>query len=93
MYTIFTLISNCKKSSPKPRRLNITGANEHDLTAVKDIFQDFKNCKIIADRAYSDRNLKDFLAERNVELRTPCKLSRRKKSLTEDEKTYSKAIS
>jgi len=82
-----------KKYLPKPRLLNITGANEHDFTAVKDIFKDFENCKIIGDRAYSDRSSKDFLAKKNVELHTPCKLSRSKKSLTEDEKTYSKVIS
>lgn len=82
-----------KNSLPKPRILNITGANEHDLSAVKDIFEDFENCKIIGDKAYINGEYKQNLAKKNVQLCTPCKLSKFKKSLTDDETIYSKIVS
>lgn len=45
-------------SLPKPRLLEITQANTHDLTAVKHIFYDFSGRKIIGDKAYSDAQCK-----------------------------------
>lgn len=78
---------------PNPRLLNITGAKEHDLPAVKDIFDEFENCKIIGDKAYLDNERKQNLAQKNIQLHTPCKLPKFKKTLTEDETIYSKIIS
>lgn len=78
---------------PNPRILNITGAKEHDLPAVKNIFEEFENCKIIGDKAYLDNESKQNLASKNIELHTPCKLSKFKTSLTPDETIYSKIIS
>lgn len=77
---------------PNPRLLNITGANEHDLTAVKSLWHDFPNSNIIGDKAYIDSESKESLAKKNINLYTPCKLTTTKKELTEEESAYSKII-
>lgn len=82
-----------EKSLPNPNHLKITGAKMHDLTAVRNILADFKGCKIIADKAYIDGELKTELHKKdNVDLHTPIKLSKTKKELTEHESLYSKII-
>jgi hypothetical protein len=80
-------------SLPNPNHLKITNARMHDLTAVRKILSDFTGCKIIADKAYIDGELKTELHEKNnVDLHTPVKLSKSKKQLTEHESLYSKII-
>ncbi len=81
-----------ENSLPNPHLLNITGAKEHDLTAVKNLFTEFKNCKIIADKAYVDGELKNDLAAKDIQLHTPVKLTKTKKELTEEESLYSKIV-
>lgn len=78
---------------PIPRLLSITKAKTHDLTAAKDFFPEFSNCKMIGDKAYRSAAEKEKLKNNCNEIHTPVKLSRSKKSLTEDEKVYSKIIS
>lgn len=77
---------------PNPRLLNITGAKEHDLTAIKNLFTEFKNCKIIGDKAYCDGESEEIMAANNGELHTPYKLTKTKKELTEHEALYTKII-
>ena len=55
--------------------------------------EEFNGYKIIGDKAYSDKDLKKELKNKNIELHTPVKLSRSKKELSDDEKTYSGVIS
>jgi len=77
---------------PNPHLLNITGARQHDLPAVKNLFEEFVNYKIIADKAYCDGELKSDLASKSIELHTPYKLTKTKKELTEHEALYTKII-
>ena len=78
---------------PNPHHLKITGAKEHDLTAVRDIFPMFEGHHIIADKAYVDESLKNSLhEENNVGLYTPVKLKKGQKELEENESIFSKII-
>ena len=76
-----------------PKHLSITKASVHDLTAVRGYLEEFNGYKIIGDKAYSDKDLKKELKNKNIELHTPVKLSRSKKELSDDEKAYSGVIS
>ena len=89
----FHMFAEYKDNSlPKPRLLEITQANVHDLKAVKQIFADFSGCKIIGDKAYCDSQCKQILAAKNIELHTPIKLSKNKQELNSDELSYCKVI-
>lgn len=76
-----------------PRHLSITKASVHDLTAVRNYLNEFEGHKVLGDKAYSDKALKNELYKKGVELHTPVKLSRSKKSLDEAEKLYSEIVS
>lgn len=78
---------------PVPKLLKITTAKTHDLTAVKEDFFEFENHKFIGDKAYGKKALKIKLAEKNIELHTPVKLTKSKKHLTSDESAYSRVVS
>ena len=43
----------------------MTGAKEHDLTAVRDTLKKVEGHNIIADKAYVDETLKNSLREEN----------------------------
>jgi RNA recognition motif-containing protein len=82
-----------EKTLPTPYKTKLTKASVHDLTAARRIFHEMKDVKIIGDKAYADKELKNKLKEKNVEIHTPIKLSKTKKVLDEDEKKYSQIIS
>lgn len=90
----FHLFANYVEGTlPNPNCLKVTGAQEHDLTAVRDILENFKGHHIIADKAYVDSELKvELREEKDVGLYTPVKLSRSKKTLDENESIFSKII-
>ncbi|APJ02640.1 transposase [Silvanigrella aquatica] len=73
--------------------LKVTRAGTHDLTAMKNELLNFKHSQLFADRAYCDQSTKEQLAKKNSVLHTPIKLSRSKKTLSSDEKAYSKSVS
>jgi hypothetical protein len=85
------LFQNKKLASPID--FKITSAATHDLTAVKNDLLNFKHSQIFADRAYCDQSTKKNLSQINSKLHTPIKLSRNKKTLSSDEKVYSKSVS
>lgn len=76
-----------------PRLGLITKANVHDLKAVRDEMFRFSGHKIIGDKAYADRRLKQELMKSDVEIYTPIKLSRSKKTLSDNEKLFTKIVS
>jgi len=78
---------------PIPRLLKITTAKTHDLTAVKGDFIEFINSKFIGDKAYGKKSLKADLLKNKIELHTPIKFTKTKKTLTSDESAYSKIVS
>lgn len=89
----FHMFAEYKDNSlPKPRLLEITQANVHDLKAVKHIFEDFDGNIIIGDKAYCDSESKTNLSIKKIELHTPIKLSKNKKELTSDELAYCKVL-
>ena len=73
--------------------VKITPASTHDLTALKKELSTFKNSEIFADKAYSDQKTRNQMSKVNSILHTPIKLSRCKKTLSHDEKVYSKSVS
>ena len=90
----FHLLSEYQSGTlPSPKILKVTGANIHDFTAMKEHFFEIKDSKILGDKAYCDRETKEKLKNKNIELHTPIKFSKSKKHLTEDEKLYSKIVS
>jgi len=81
------------KRLASPVSMKITRAATHDLTAVKNDLLNLNHSELFADRAYCDQFTKQKLAKKNSNLHTPIKLSRSKKTLSYDEKVYSKSVS
>jgi uncharacterized protein (DUF2344 family) len=85
------LFKNKKLASPIA--MKVTRAGTHDLVAVKNDLLNIEHSELFADRAYCDQTTKERLAKKNSILHTPIKLSRSKKTLSHDEKVYSKSVS
>lgn len=73
---------------PVPETFQITSADTHDLTAMRQVFSELDHRYIYADKAYLNKEFWESLAERNVCLLTPRK---RKKGETQWEAHFSKA--
>lgn len=90
----FHLFAQYQKGSlPKPECLEITQASVHDLSAVKHIMSDFKQTEIVADRAYSSKQIRKSLEKLDTVLHTRVKTTKNKKFLTVDEEEYSRIVS
>lgn len=62
-----------ENAMPVPETFQITAANMHDLTAMREVFLSLANRLIYADKAYIDSDLREELARKNVWLLTPHK--------------------
>jgi hypothetical protein len=78
---------------PSPKILKMTFASVHDFTAMKPYFFGLNSTKILGDKVYCDKETKEALLKEGIELYTPVKFSRSKKTLDDNEKLYSKIIS
>ncbi len=88
------LIANHKSHTlASPRLMKTTAARTHDLSAIKKELSSIKDVQILGDKAYGDQKTKKKLNHIGSDLHTPVKLSKFKKTLTEDEKVYSKSVS
>ena len=76
-----------------PFFIKVNKASEHDLTAIKPHYKEFKDCTFVGDKAYISGDLKEKLNKMNSMLVTPIKLSKFKKEYTETEKLYNKLVS
>lgn len=91
LHVIGTSVPN---ALPVPTHIGITGASMHDLTAARDVFDTFDSSEIFGDKAYCDKTLKeDMLELQNIEMHTPIKTSRSKKTLDLFERLYSASVS
>ena len=90
---LHVLAENQQGSLPSPKIVKMTPANVHDLTAMKEHFFELAQTKILGDKAYCDKAMKQNLLEKGIEIHTPIKFSKTKKSLDENEKLYSKIVS
>jgi len=60
---------------PFPEFFNVSKASEHDLNAVREIFLQFTNRAIYADKAYAKKDLqKQLVQQNNTTIYTPIKL-------------------
>lgn len=60
---------------PLPEFLHLSYASEHDLNAVREIFQQFSNRDVYADKAYAKEDLQEQLVKENkTNIYTPIKL-------------------
>jgi hypothetical protein len=88
------LIANHKSQAlASPRLMKTTEARIHDLSAIKKELSSIKEVQILGDKAYGDLKTKKKLNRIGSDLHTPVKLSKFKKTLTDDEKVYSKSVS
>jgi len=90
---LHVLAENQQGTLPSPKIVKMTPANVHDLTAMKEHFFELYKIKVLGDKAYCDKKMKEKLLEEGIEIHTPIKFSRSKKELDENEKLYSKIIS
>ena len=83
-----------EKGLPKPDDIGLTGVAEHDLTALRPVLPALCYGHLYGDKIDSDHTLKDTLSkEQNLIFDTPVKRKKGQESLTEDEKSFSRAIS
>ena len=78
---------------PVPRMIRVTNAKMHDLTAGRELIKSLDKGICLADKAYSDSNLRKFCKlEHELKLFTPIKKPRNR-PLTDCEIEFSKTVS
>lgn len=83
-----------KGTLPLPEILQITPADEHDLTAIRPVLAQLYNRHFYFDKAYCDEQLAQELEEeQNSKLLTPVKKKKGQKHFKGGEPTYSTAVS
>lgn len=88
------VIANVRpKTTPYPEYALLTQASVHDLEAVKELFLNFENRKIYADRAYSDFELNTLANANGTVILTPYKRKRGEKIIDSADSLLSTAIS
>ena len=88
------VIANVRpKTTPYPEYALLTEASVHDLEAVRELFLNFKNRKIYADRAYADTKLQELAKSNGTIILTPYKRKRGEKIIDSADSLASKAIS
>lgn len=90
---LHVLAENQQGTIPSPKIIKMTSASVHDLTAMREHFFELHQIKILGDKAYCDKKMKKNLLKDGIEMHTPIKFSKSKKSLDENQKLYSKIIS
>ena len=79
---------------PKAEYFGLTGAAEHDLTALRQGLPVLRDGHLYGDKIYADQPLKDTLSkQQNLIFETPVKRKKGQESLTEAEKDFSRAVS
>ena len=79
---------------PKAEYFGLTGAAEHDLTALRQVLPVLRDGHLYGDKIYADQPLKDTLSkQQNLIFETPVKRKKGQESLTEAEKDFSRAVS
>ena len=79
---------------PKAEYIGLTGAAEHDLTALRQVLPVLRDGHLYGDKIYADQPLKDTLSkQQNLIFETPVKRKKGQESLTEAEKDFSRAVS
>ena len=79
---------------PKAEYIGLTGAAEHDLTALRQGLPVLRDGHLYGDKIYADQPLKDTLSkQQNLIFKTPVKRKKGQESLTEAEKDFSRAVS
>jgi len=86
-------IINQEDSIGKPFAFKVTPASPHDLTIARTMSDEFHDSTLIGDKAYISKTFKADLIKNNVNLMTDVKLSKNKKSLSEDEQIFNKVLS
>ena len=79
---------------PKAESCGLTGAAEHDRTALRQGLPVLRDDHLYGDKRYADQPLKDTLSkQQNLICETPVKRKKGQESLTEAEKDFSRAVS
>ncbi len=79
---------------PLPEYVGITPASNHDLVAVKPVFETVYNRAIFADKIYINKAFQQWLLENNnVEILTPVKKKKGQKLLNLSDTLYSQGVS
>ena len=90
----FTVAQDRANGLPKAEYIGLTGAAEHDLTALRQVLPVLRDGHLYGDKIYADQPLKDTLSkEQNLIFETPVKRKKGQESLTEAEKDFSRAVS
>lgn len=73
---LHTIALRRTKRLPLPALLHVSGASQHDLSALRELWPDFGGGYLFGDKAYADEETKRALAERGTHLVTPYKRKR-----------------
>lgn len=88
------VIANVRpKTTPYPEYALLTQASVHDLEAVRELFLNFENRKIYADRAYADSGVQTLAKANGTVILTPYKRKRGEKIMDSAQSLTSTAIS
>ncbi len=88
------LIANKQTASlPIPARLWLKEGNVHDLTASREITNELpEGINLFGDKAYADKDFKEELRDRQIQLFTPIKKPK-KEELSKVQRKYNKMVS
>jgi IS5 family transposase len=88
------LIANKQTASlPIPARLWLKEGNVHDLTASREITNELpEGINLFGDKAYADKDFKEELRDRQIQLFTPIKKPK-KEELSKAQRKYNKMVS
>ena len=82
------------KGLPKPDYISLTGAADHDLTALRPLLPYLTDGQLYADKIYSDQTLKETLEEENnLTFYTPVKRKKGQDKLAFSDQLFSTAVS
>ena len=82
------------ESLPLPVLMQVSPADENDLTVAKGFLPQFNGLEIFADKIYRSKEWQDLLAaNNNICITTPIKLKKGQKRLSSADKLYSQAVS
>jgi hypothetical protein len=85
--------ADCYQSLPQAQYISFSQASANDLTVLKPVLGQLKDCKVIADKIYASQQLNMQLKWQEVEIITPIKLKKGQKYLEAADKLFSHYVS
>jgi hypothetical protein len=85
--------ADCYQGLPQAQHIGFSQASANDLTVLKPLLSQLKNCKVVADKIYASQEFNMQMKTQQVEIITPIKLKKGQKYLEAADKLFSRYVS